>query len=203
MNGDGGDDILVAAYSTGQENGIVFVYTAGKALDDQFDAARGQSREGNFGFSIDGIGDINHDGYDDIVVGAPLQPWSSYEGYFGIFLGDARIPTRVAGKKTEAPPTDFVLAPSYPNPLTDQSTIEFILLKRSLVEIKIYNLLGKEVMAFLEAEYLAGQHHVAWNSRNHNGEIVPSGIYFVQMRAFSSDHSRLLFKQTNKFTVVR
>ncbi|MCK6562426.1 FG-GAP repeat protein [candidate division KSB1 bacterium] len=203
MNGDGDEDILIAAYSTGQENGIVFVYTAGKALDDKFDAARGQSRGGNFGASIDGVGDVNHDGYDDIIVGAPLQPWSRYEGYFGIFWGDARIPTHVAERNSETPPADFILGPIYPNPLTSHSTIEFKLSKRAFVETKVYNLLGKEVIAFPEVEYLAGQHRVVWNSRDRDGEIVPSGIYFVRMRAFASDHSHLLFEQTNKFMVVR
>lgn len=51
MNGDGEDDIVIGAYTTAQLNGIVFVYTAGKALDDRFDAARGQPLDGAFGSS--------------------------------------------------------------------------------------------------------------------------------------------------------
>ena len=109
MNGDSENDLIIAGQFTGQGNGIVFVYTAGKALDDRFDAARGQSREGAFGASVNRVGDINKDGFDDIIIGAPNQPWTRYEGYYGIFLGDSRIPTNVENQRTEKTPRDFTL----------------------------------------------------------------------------------------------
>ncbi len=203
MNGDGDDDIAVAAYSTGQENGIVFIYTAGKALDEKFDAARGQSLAGNFGASVDGIGDINQDGYSDIIVGAPNQPWTRYQGYFGIFLGDSHIPTRVANTNFQTIPTNFILGPVYPNPVGGQINIEFKLPMSAQVEIKVYDILGKEVMTLLETTFLEGQHKVVWNGRNQQSEQVPAGIYLARMRAFSAEHDQELSQQTCKFTVVR
>lgn len=203
MNGDGDEDIVIAAYSTGQENGIVFVYTAGKALDDGYDAARGQSREGNFGATADGIGDINGDGYDDIIVGAPNQPWHRSQGYFGIFLGDSRILTGVADPSTETPPSDFALLHAHPNPFSYESLIQFTLPQKAVVKIKVYDILGKEVITLLDSQRLAGQHQARWSGRSESGEIVPTGIYFIRMQAHSIAGSQLLFQHARKITVVK
>lgn len=203
MNGDGDNDIVIGAYTTGQNNGLVFVYTAGKALDDEFDAAKGQSLDGAFGSSLDGVGDINRDGYSDIIIGAPNQPWLRHQGYFGIFKGDSRIPTGIARLSTETLPSAFALLCAHPNPFKHESNIQFNLPQPAIVKIKVYSILGKEVMTLLDSEQFAGQQQVSWNGRDKNGEIIPSGIYLVRMQAFSRSDSRLLFEQTNKLTVVR
>lgn len=203
MNGEGDDDIVIAADGTAQGNGIIFVYIAGKALDDKYDAARGQSRQGSFGASVDAVGDINRDGYSDILIGAPTQPWGRYEGYFGVFKGDSGILTNVAAWDPIALPVDFEVRLAYPNPLQHESSIQFSLPKPAIVKIKIFDILGKEVMTLLDAEHSPGQHQVAWNGRDTNDEIVPSGIYLVRMQAFSPSDSHLLFEQTSKLTVLR
>lgn len=55
--------------------------------------------------AVSSAGDINKDGYSDIIVGAPNQPFLRAQGYFGIFLGDSRIPTSVEIKDTENIPS--------------------------------------------------------------------------------------------------
>ncbi len=203
MNGDDEEDLLIAAKCTGQGNGIVFVYAGGKALDDLFDAARGQTLEGAFGSSVSGVGDINHDGYCDIVIGAPNQPWSRYEGYFGIFLGDPRIPTSVEANKPEKIPTDFVLRSAYPNPFNRETIFELSLPRRAMIEMKVFNILGKEVKILLYAEYVSGQHQIHWDGKDQRGEAVPNGIYFIRVRAIAPNSTQILFEQTQKFTVVK
>jgi hypothetical protein len=203
MNGDGDDDILISDYSTFQNNGIVFVYTAGKALDDRFDAARGQTLAGAFGASIDRIGDVNHDGYSDIIVGAPRQPFVRDQGYFGIFLGDARIPTTVQTKGDLPHPTDFLLSPAYPNPFNSEIIFEFSLSERATIELKVFDILGKEVKNLLKEEYDPGKYEIRWPGKDEKGTAVSSGIYFCRMRVFAGDGSLPDFVQAQKFTVVR
>ncbi len=203
MNGDGDSDLLIAAFGTGQGNGIVFLYTAGRAFDNRFDAARGQSREGAFGASVDRFGDINKDGFDDIIIGAPNQPWTRYEGYFGIFLGDSRIPTNVKIQAVDKIPGDFNLSVGYPNPFNHKTLFEYTLKREARVEIKIFNLLGKEVKTLLDAQRAASQYGVSWDGRDEMEKVVPNGVYFVRMKAFASDGAEVVFEQTQKFTVVR
>lgn len=204
MNGDGYDDIAIAAFAFGQQNGIVFIYTTGKGFDNQFDAARGQSLDGNFGTSISAIGDINQDGYSDIIVGAPEQPWSRNEGYFGIFLGDPRIPTSVKNPSSEVvEPFDFVLEPGFPNPSKQAIIFNLGVKQRALFEATVFNLLGREVRNLLRSEFAAGNYQILWDGKNHEGEDVPAGIYFVRIKAFVSSSTRTVFEKSQKFIVVR
>ena len=88
VNGDGFDDIVVGDYMTGNLNGSVAIFFGGPALDSLPDVVlRGNRREG-FGMQVAGGGDVNCDGYDDIVVGE----WDNSEfapaaGKIYIFFG--------------------------------------------------------------------------------------------------------------------
>jgi hypothetical protein len=92
LNGDGFDDIIVGAYGYNLSSGKVYVWygsgaglTPMKTTDPFTDAANsdwnitGVNQNDYFGFSVSGAGDVNGDGYDDIIVGA----YRSNNNYFG------------------------------------------------------------------------------------------------------------------------
>jgi len=93
VNGDGFADILVGAPKDSS-----FTYRAGSALGFH-GSAGGTSASANwhvgsdlqgseFGFSVSSAGDINDDGYDDVVIGAPqYKNGESHEGRVTVFLG--------------------------------------------------------------------------------------------------------------------
>ena len=72
INGDGCEDILVGAYAYNgfTLNGRVYVYYGGALLDTVADIIIDGHNGEAFGKSIGSDGDVNGDGYDDIVVGA-------------------------------------------------------------------------------------------------------------------------------------
>jgi uncharacterized repeat protein (TIGR01451 family) len=90
VNGDGFSDVIVGAsnYSNGQTNeGRAYVFCGGPDGLASVSAwtAAGEATSNNFGFSVATAGDVNGDGYSDVVVGADY--YSSYTGKAYLYLG--------------------------------------------------------------------------------------------------------------------
>ncbi|MEO5673527.1 MAG: integrin alpha, partial [Chitinophagales bacterium] len=77
VNNDGYSDVLIGApfYDNGQTNeGKVFAYygTAAGLMTIALWTAEGNQAEAQFGNSVAGAGDINNDGYSDVIIGASV-----------------------------------------------------------------------------------------------------------------------------------
>jgi flagellar hook assembly protein FlgD len=68
--------------------------------------------------------------------------------------------------------------------------------KDSQVTIKIYDILGREVITLLNGRREAGYHNVIWNGKNKFGRDVASGVYFYKIVAGK-------FIQTRKMLLLR
>jgi len=95
VNGDGYDDVIVGAiyYTNGQDaEGAAAVYYGsadGLSLVPNW-LAEGDQADSRFGWSVGTAGDVNGDGYDDIIVGAPLYDrGQTDEGVAAVFYGSA------------------------------------------------------------------------------------------------------------------
>lgn len=80
--------------------------------------------------------------------------------------------------------TKFHLAPPYPNPFNPSTTISFTLEKQSKIDIRIYNIQGKEVWNWgNNLEYGSGYHNITWNAKDDTGNELSTGVYFVKLIA--------------------
>ena len=79
-------------------------------------------------------------------------------------------------------PTDFLLNQTYPNPFYLETKIPYELSNQTGVSISIFNLLDKKIRRLVDEVDGPGSFEVAWDGKNDNGRIVPSGNYFVEMR---------------------
>jgi hypothetical protein len=86
VNGDGYDDVVVGAWwedpgSSPEESGRAYVFDGQTNTLLHTLVSPNEESDGEFGWSVSGAGDVNSDGSDDVVVGAPNEdPGSSPDG---------------------------------------------------------------------------------------------------------------------------
>jgi len=82
-------------------------------------------------------------------------------------------------------PQKYSLSQNYPNPFNPSTVINYSLPKRSLVELKIFNILGQEAATLVNKFQPAGEYKV-----NFNASGLSNGIYFYRIRAGEFEDSR-------------
>lgn len=86
------------------------------------------------------------------------------------------------------------LEPAYPNPFDDAATMVLRLREPVLVELTLFDLLGREVRRLLYSELGQGVHSVAVH-----GETLPDGLYFVRLRAgHQTEYQRIIRRATGR-----
>jgi hypothetical protein len=98
LDGDGFDDLAVGAPGfdfSGLDRGRVYVYRGGMNMDDTPDNNfEGEFGGDRFGWSIAGAGDMNRDGRNDMIVGAPYNSTGGNNvGRAYLFVGASSIMT--------------------------------------------------------------------------------------------------------------
>jgi hypothetical protein len=80
-------------------------------------------------------------------------------------------------------PTTTGLLNNYPNPFNPSTTIRYTVGQEARVSLKIFNTLGQEIASLVDDIQQPGDKNVVWNGRSSSGFAVPSGVYFVSLRA--------------------
>jgi hypothetical protein len=85
VNGDGYNDILIGAWSHDDQNGNVYLFLGKKSgwiLDQSYSTADAsffnENTSNKLGLCVSGAGDVNGDGYDDILMGDMVGPGKTY-----------------------------------------------------------------------------------------------------------------------------
>jgi hypothetical protein len=89
VDGDGYDDVVIGADGYDSYTGRALVYLGGAAGPAATPATTvvGEYPFDQFGLSVAGVGDLDGDGYDDIVIGAPFA--TTFEGRAYVYMGSA------------------------------------------------------------------------------------------------------------------
>ncbi len=87
------------------------------------------------------------------------------------------LPTSVGSDKNITP-KEFVLNQNYPNPFNPSTAITYQLSAQSKVELKVFDILGREVSTLVNEIQNAGSYKV-----NFNASKLSSGIYIYQIKA--------------------
>jgi len=92
-------------------------------------------------------------------------------------------PKLISAVQDDALPKDFLLGDNYPNPFNPATTIPFKLPYPEFVRLQVFDLNGRLVRTLARGKMAAGEHIVVFDAHDENGESVPSGIYFYQLKA--------------------
>jgi hypothetical protein len=93
-------------------------------------------------------------------------------------------------KVSVAAPEHFELFQNYPNPFNPSTTISYQLPLDSRVSLKIFNILGQEVAALVDAQRLAGYHEERWEARG-----FASGMYVYQLSLIGESGNRQVVRK--------
>jgi trimeric autotransporter adhesin len=87
------------------------------------------------------------------------------------------------------PMSGFALADVIPNPTSGRLSIVFMLPRDAKVNLRVMDVMGREVARLVDAFCPAGSHQVIWEGATAHGR-APAGLYFVCMQAGEATLSR-------------
>ncbi len=98
-------------------------------------------------------------------------------------------------------PARTTLRQNYPNPFNPETWVPYDLAKGAEVRLNIYSsrgLLLRQINLGQKGagSYQSRQQAIHWDGRNHQGELVASGVYFYQIQAGD-------YMQTRKMVILK
>lgn len=90
-------------------------------------------------------------------------------------------------------PQSFKLYQNRPNPFRTSTNIQIEVsngLQNTPTTLKIYNILGQEVVSLFAGRLTGGNHTFTWSGLNQNGNRVPGGVYFYMLEAGAKRETR-------------
>jgi hypothetical protein len=134
------------------------------------------------------------------IVGRGTDPLNSLtiaKGYAANILKyyNANFPNSILTGVKDLPQVinSYKLYQNYPNPFNPTTRIRYSISTSSLVSIKVYSILGKEVAVLLNEQKNPGEYEITFNSGKFN---LASGVYFYKIAAgaFTSVKKMMLLK---------
>jgi hypothetical protein len=106
------------------------------------------------------------------------------------------VQSDVDDREPAVPSLQAVLSQNYPNPFNLQTSIEFLLPRRSAYRLTVYNVLGQVVRHWENPAAYAGWHSVQWDGRDESGSEVASGLYLYRLQNEE-------FRETRKMILLK
>ena len=93
-------------------------------------------------------------------------------------------------------PKQFALYPAYPNPFNPTTTLRYELPEDAIVNITIYDMVGRIIRTLVNDSQTAGYKSIQWNATNDRNEPVSTGLYLYTIQAGK-------FRQTEKMVLLK
>ena len=133
-----------------------------------------------------GTADLDGDGIEDITDYVGLAP----------DMGAFEYGSTASVNDQNELPQKFALHQNYPNPFNPVTTLRYNLPEDGLVNITIYDIMGRQVRNLISNQQSAGYKSVQWNATNNAGQQVSAGLYLYTIQAGE-------FRQTKKMVLLK
>ena len=80
-------------------------------------------------------------------------------------------------------PHNFLVYQNYPNPFNPVTTLRYDLPEDAMVNITIYDMMGRVVSNLVSSQQRAGYKSIQWNATNKQGQPVSAGVYLYKIQA--------------------
>jgi len=126
--------------------------------------------------------------------------WNNYDVNAGAELVDFFLQYRLSDllyvNKNDLHPTRFSLHQNYPNPFNPVTTLRYDLPEDAMVNITIFDMMGRVIKTIVNSQQNAGFKSVRWNATNDYGKPVSAGIYLYMIQAGE-------YRQTRKMVLLK
>jgi hypothetical protein len=124
-------------------------------------------------FSV--IGDEADNLFYKVIAFSELP--GTYESNIVACTGN-KAPKKIIANQNLNSPVEYSLEQNYPNPFNPTTQINYSIKEAGLVQLKIYDILGKEIANLVNKNKEAGNYSVDFNAAE-----LPSGVYIYQLTA--------------------
>jgi hypothetical protein len=94
--------------------------------------------------------------------------------------------------------SDYKLYQNYPNPFNPSTTIKYSLISKSYVELKIFDISGKEIINVVSKEQNKGTYEKLIDFTN-----ITSGIYFYRLSIKDNNRLNTVFSETKRMVFLK
>ena len=93
-------------------------------------------------------------------------------------------------------PTVYALHQNYPNPFNPVTNLSYDLPEEAMVNITIFDMMGRMVTNLVNENQSAGYKTLQWNANNNSGQPISAGLYIYSIKAgnFSQNRRMILLK---------
>ena len=89
----------------------------------------------------------------------------------------------------------FAFRSVVPNPFREWAEVRFVLQKSSRVDLRVYDLLGREVRRVVGgAMFVPGAHALRWDGLGQDGARAGAGVYFIRLRTDFGEKTRAVVR---------
>ena len=100
-------------------------------------------------------------------------------------------------------PDEYRLYDNYPNPFNPVTTIAYDLKAWSIVNLQIFDIMGRKLMTLESSVKAPGHHYTMWNGKNSKGFQMASGVYFYRLTVENAITGKNAYTKVEKMMILK